>query len=40
MIRRLLDWGGYLGLAVLVVGTILPFLWPERNRFRWTLVAG
>src|SRR3989442_13589211 len=40
MIRRLLDWGGYLGLAVLVVAAILPFLRPEWARLRWTLVAG
>src|SRR3989442_4691909 len=39
MIRRLLDGGGYLGLAVLVVAAILPFLRPEWARLRWTLVA-
>ena len=39
MIRKLLDWGGYLGLAVLVVAAILPFLRPEWARLRWTLVA-
>src|SRR2546422_7213193 len=39
MIRRLLDWGGYAGLAVLVVAAILPFLRPDWMRFRWTLVA-
>ncbi|PYN44203.1 MAG: hypothetical protein DMD95_11545 [Candidatus Rokuibacteriota bacterium] len=39
MIRKLLDWGGYAGLAVLVVAAILPFLRPEWMRFRWTLVA-
>src|SRR5437899_6761629 len=39
MIRRLLDWGGYLGLAVLVVAAILPFLRPEWTRSRWTALA-
>ena len=39
MIRKLLDCGGYLGLAVLVVAAILPFLRPEWARLRWTLVA-
>src|SRR5437867_559768 len=39
MIRRLLDWGGYAGLTVLVVAAILPFLRPEWMRFRWALVA-
>ncbi|MGH7302132.1 MAG: GldG family protein [Candidatus Rokuibacteriota bacterium] len=39
MIRRLLDWGGYLGVAVLGFGAILPFVRPEWHRFRWTMLA-
>ena len=39
MIRRLLDWGGYLGVAVLGFGAILPFVRPEWNRFRLTFLA-
>jgi ABC-type uncharacterized transport system involved in gliding motility auxiliary subunit len=39
MIRRLLDWGGYLGIAVLAFGAILPFVRPEWNRFRWIFLA-
>ena len=39
MIRRLLDWGGYVGIAVLAFGAILPFVRPEWNRFRWIFLA-
>ena len=39
MIRRLLDWGGYLGVAVLGFGAILPFVRPEWHRFRLTILA-
>src|SRR3989442_3576949 len=39
MIGRLLDGGGYAGLAGMVVAAILPFLRPDWMRFRWTLVA-
>lgn len=37
--RRLLDWAGYAGIAVLAAAAILPFARPEWARFRWTLVA-
>ena len=39
MIRRVLDWGGYFGIAVLAFGAILPFVRPEWNRFRWIFLA-
>ncbi|PYN50048.1 MAG: hypothetical protein DME00_07070, partial [Candidatus Rokuibacteriota bacterium] len=39
MIRRLLDWGGYLGILVVGFGAILPFVRPEWIRFRWTIIA-
>ena len=39
MIRRLLDWGGYLGILVVGFGAILPFVRPEWIRHRWTIVA-
>jgi ABC-type uncharacterized transport system involved in gliding motility auxiliary subunit len=39
MIRRLLDWGGYLGIAVLGFGAVLPFVRPDWNRYRWTLIG-
>ena len=41
MIRRLLDWGGYLGLGVLLATAILTFVYPAwmtRPRW-WTLLA-
>ncbi|PYM77453.1 MAG: hypothetical protein DME03_04830 [Candidatus Rokuibacteriota bacterium] len=41
MIRRLLDWGGYLGLGVLLATAILTFrypAWMTRPRW-WTLLA-
>jgi ABC-type uncharacterized transport system involved in gliding motility auxiliary subunit len=41
MIRRLLDWGGYVGLAALAAGVALPFAWPARAQYRgFFLVAG
>ena len=39
MIRRLLDWGGYLGILVVGFGAILPFVRPEWIRYRWTIIA-
>jgi ABC-type uncharacterized transport system involved in gliding motility auxiliary subunit len=39
MIRRVLDWGGYFGIAVLAFGAILPFVRPEWSRFRWIFLA-
>jgi len=39
MIRRLLDWGGYLGVAVLGFGAILPFVRPEWNQYRWIAIG-
>src|SRR5262249_32162653 len=41
MIRRLLDWGGYLGLGILLAAAILTFvypLWMTRTRW-WTLLG-
>jgi len=38
MIKRLADWGGYVGLVVLAAAATLPFVRPELYRFRWTLV--
>ncbi|MBI2159875.1 MAG: GldG family protein [Candidatus Rokubacteria bacterium] len=41
MIRRILDWGGYAGLALLAAGAILPFARPEWGHYRgFLLVAG
>jgi len=41
MIRKILDGGGYLGLAALVAGVALPFAWPGRAQYRgFLLVAG
>jgi ABC-type uncharacterized transport system involved in gliding motility auxiliary subunit len=41
MIRRLFDWGGYLGLGVLLATAILTFVYPAwMTRLRWwTLLA-
>jgi len=30
MIRKILDGGGYLGLAALAAGVVLPYAWPGR----------
>jgi ABC-type uncharacterized transport system involved in gliding motility auxiliary subunit len=38
MIKRLLDWAGYLGIAVLAAAALLPFLRPEWGRARGALV--
>lgn len=38
MIRRILDWGGYAGLALLAAGAILPFARPEWGHYRGFLV--
>ena len=41
MIKRLLDWAGYLGVAVLAAAVLLPFMRPEWGRARgWLVVAG
>jgi len=41
MIRRILDWGGSLGLAALAAGVALPFVWPGQAHYRgFLLVAG
>ena len=39
MMRKLLDWAGYLGIAVLAAAALLPFLRPEWGRARWALVV-
>jgi ABC-type uncharacterized transport system involved in gliding motility auxiliary subunit len=38
MLKRVADWAGYLGLAVLAVAVALPFVRPEWSQFRWGLV--
>ena len=38
MIKRLANWGGYVGLVVLAAAATLPFVRPELYRLRWTLV--
>jgi len=41
MIKRLLDWAGYLGVAVLAAAALLPFMRPEWGRARgWLVMAG
>src|SRR5437016_5050093 len=41
MIRRIVDWGGSLGLAALAAGVALPFVWPGQAHYRgFLLVAG
>jgi len=41
MIRRILDWGGSLGLVALAAGVVLPFAWPGRAQYRgFLLIAG
>ena len=39
MSKRLLDWAGYLGIAVLAAAVLLPFVRPEWARSRWIVVA-
>ncbi len=36
--KRILDWLGYVGIALLVAAVMLPFWRPEWQRFRWALV--
>jgi ABC-type uncharacterized transport system involved in gliding motility auxiliary subunit len=36
--RRILDWLGYVGIAVLVAAIALPFARPEWGRYRWWVV--
>jgi ABC-type uncharacterized transport system involved in gliding motility auxiliary subunit len=40
MIRKILDWAGYAGLAVLAAGAILPFARPDWAHYRGFLVLG
>jgi ABC-type uncharacterized transport system involved in gliding motility auxiliary subunit len=41
MMRKILDWGGSLGLALLAAGVVLPFAWPGRAQYRgFLLIAG
>ena len=41
MIRKVLDWGGYAGLAVLAMAVVLPFARPAWAQQRgWLLLAG
>jgi ABC-type uncharacterized transport system involved in gliding motility auxiliary subunit len=37
--QRILDWGGYFGLAVLLAAFVLPFVKPEWGRMQWWLVG-
>ncbi len=37
--KRILDWGGYAGIVLLVGAVLLPFARPEWTRVRWGLVA-
>jgi hypothetical protein len=39
MMRKVLDWGGYAGLAVLAAGVLLPFARPAWAGYRWWLVG-
>src|SRR2546428_13352812 len=36
--KRILDWLGYVGIALLVAAVMLPFWRPEWQRVRWALV--
>jgi len=38
--KRILDWLGYVGIALLVAAVMLPFWRPEWQRVRWALVIG
>jgi ABC-type uncharacterized transport system involved in gliding motility auxiliary subunit len=40
MIRKILDWAGYAGLAALAAGAILPFARPEWGQYRGFLIIG
>ncbi len=40
MIRKILDWGGYAGLAALAAGAILPFARPDWAHYRGFLILG
>lgn len=37
--KKILDWGGYVGLAALAVAVGLPFVRPEWTRLWWGLIA-
>ena len=39
MMRKVLDWGGYAGLAVLAAAVLLPFARPAWIGYRWWLVG-
>ncbi len=40
MIRKVLDWAGYAGLAALAAGVILPFARPDLAQYRGFLIIG
>jgi ABC-type uncharacterized transport system involved in gliding motility auxiliary subunit len=40
MIRKVLDWAGYAGLAALAAGVILPYARPEWAQYRGFLILG
>jgi ABC-type uncharacterized transport system involved in gliding motility auxiliary subunit len=40
MIRKILDWAGYVGLAALVAGAVLPFVRPGLAQYRGFLILG
>jgi len=37
--QRILDWGGYLGIVVLLAALVLPFVKPEWGQMKWWLVG-
>jgi len=40
MIRKVLDWAGYAGIAVLAAGVVLPYARPDLAHYRGFLYAG
>ena len=40
MIRKILDWAGYAGVAVLATGVVLPYARPDLAHYRGFLYAG